>query len=133
MRDKTVRRTLYLSLVRSQLCYASEVWSPHTVKLKSRVESVQRRATAWILQSKHGEITYQQRLMNPNLLPLCYEREISDLVFFFKALFGNTDLDVNTFVSFSNNNRTRLCQIPPSPLKSPSVNPTHSKHPISTN
>ncbi|CAB4036292.1 RNA-directed DNA polymerase from mobile element jockey, partial [Paramuricea clavata] len=79
LRDKTVRRTLYLSLVRSQLCYASEVWSPHTVKLKSRVESVQRRATAWILQSKHGEMTYQQRLMNLNLLPLCYEREISDL------------------------------------------------------
>ena len=119
LRDKTVRRTLYLSLVRSQLCYASEVWSPHTVKLKSRVESVQRRATAWILQSKHGEITYQQRLMNLNLLPLCYEREISDLVFFFKALFGNTDLDVNTFVSFSNNNLTRLCQNPSLNLKVP--------------
>jgi hypothetical protein len=29
------------------------------------------------------------RLMNLNLLPLCYEREISDLVFFFKALFGS--------------------------------------------
>ncbi|CAB4032175.1 Hypothetical predicted protein, partial [Paramuricea clavata] len=41
LRDKTVRRTLYLSLVRSQLCYASEVWFPHTVKLKSRVESIQ--------------------------------------------------------------------------------------------
>jgi hypothetical protein len=60
--------------------------------------------------------------MNLNLLPLCYERQISDLIFFFKALFGNTDLDVNTFVSFSNNNRIK---IPPSPLKSPSVNPTH--------
>ena len=77
------------------------------------------KSTAWILQSKHGEITYQQRLMNLNLLPLCYEREISDLVFFFKALFGNTDLDVNTFVSFSNNNRTRLCQNPSLTLKVP--------------
>ena len=51
--------------------------------------------------------------------PLCYEREISDLVFFFKALFGITDLDVNTFVSFSNNNRTRLCQNPSLTLKVP--------------
>jgi hypothetical protein len=65
--------------------------------------------------------------MNLNLLPLCYEREFSDLVFFFKALFGNTDLDVNTFVSFSNP------KIPPSPLKPLSVNPTHSKHSTSTN
>ncbi len=58
--NTTVRRTLYLTLVRFQLTYATEVWSPHTTKLISKVESVQRRATAWILKSKQGEIPYKQ-------------------------------------------------------------------------
>ena len=53
------------------------------------------------------------------MLPLCYEREISDPVFFFKALHGFTDLDINTFVPFSNNGRTRLCQNPSLTLKVP--------------
>ena len=98
--NTTVRRTLHLTLVRSQLSYATEVWSPYTAKLISKVESVQRRATAWILKSKRGEVAYKQRLTTLNLLPLCYEKEIADLVFFFKALHGNIDLGVCTFVSF---------------------------------
>ena len=112
-------RILYLTHVRSQLCYASEVWSPNTVKLRNRLESVERRATAWILNSNHGERTYQQRLICLDLLPLCYEREISDLVFFFKAPYGSTDLDINTFVSLSNKAWTRLCQTLSLTLKVP--------------
>jgi hypothetical protein len=71
------------------------------------------------LKSKRGEISYKQRLTTLNLLPLCYEREITDLVFFFKALHGNIDLDVRTFVSFVNNARTRLSQNPTLTLKTP--------------
>ena len=112
LRNITVRRTLYLTLVRSQLCYASEIWSPQTVKLRSRVESVQRRASAWIRNYQNGEFAYQQRLKIVNLLLLCYEREICNLKFLFKALFRSTDLDVNSFVSFSNNSHTRLCLNP---------------------
>ena len=116
--SSSVRRTLYLTHVRSQLCYASEVWSPNTVKLSKRVESVQRKASTWILNYNHGELTYQQRLICFDLLPLCYERDFC-LVFFFKALHGFTDLDMNTFVSFSNNGGTRLCQNPSLTLKVP--------------
>ena len=115
--NTTVRRTLYLTLVRSQLSYATEAWSPYTAKLISKVESVQRRATVWILKLKRGEIAYKQRSTTLNLLPLCYEREIAHLVFFFKALHGNIDLDVCTFVSFENNGRTRLSQNPTLTLK----------------
>ena len=64
------RPTLYLSLVKSQLCYASEVWSPvNNIQLSKRVESVQRRATRWILMSR-GELSYKERLLALNLLPL---------------------------------------------------------------
>ena len=45
----SVRRTLYLSLVRSHLAYASQVWAPQTVDLIKRTERVQRRASKYIL------------------------------------------------------------------------------------
>ena len=63
----------------SQISYATDIWSPPIIKIKSTVERVQRRATSWILQAKRGEITYKQRLITLGLLPLCYEREIKDL------------------------------------------------------
>ena len=87
--------------------------------MRSTVERVQRRATSWILQAKRGEIAYKQRLITLGLLPLCYEREIKDLVFFFKALYGHIDLDVHSFVSFVNNGRTRLSRNPSLTLKIP--------------
>ena len=117
--NTTVRRTLYLTLVRSEISYVSELWSPHTNKLTSKLESVQRRATAWILKSKRGEYTYKQRLTTLNLLLLCYEREITDLLFFLKALYGKIDLDVCFLVSFVDNGRTRLSQNPVPTIKTP--------------
>ena len=71
--------------------------------------------------SQARRIAYKQRLVTLGLLPLCYKREIKDLVFFFKALCGHIDLDVHSFVSSVNNGRTRL-----------SVNPKHFNPHIST-
>ena len=117
--DTTVRRTLYITHVKSQLSYATEVWPPPTIKMRSKVESVQRRATSWIMQAKRGEVSYKQRLITLSLLPLCYDREMKVLVFFFKALYGRIDLDVHSFVSFNNNGRTRLRTNPSLTLKVP--------------
>ena len=58
--DVKVRRTLYLSLVKSQLSYATDVWSPGSVKLRTIVERVQRCATRRILRTKIGEVSYKQ-------------------------------------------------------------------------
>ena len=81
--------------------------------------NIARRATSWIMQAKRGEILYKQRLITLNLLPLCYDREIKDLVFFFNALHGHIDFDVHRFVSFTNNGRTRLSRNPCLTLKVP--------------
>ena len=105
--DTRIRRTLYLSLVKSQLCYATEVWSPASIKLKTIIERVQRRATRWILRTKIGEKTYKERLTGLNLLPLTYDRELRDLVFFLKCYHGNTNLNINNFVSFVKHGRSR--------------------------
>ena len=78
--DVKVRRSLYLALVKSQMSYATEVWSPSHSTLKKKAERVQRRATRWILQIKQGEQSYKERLIHLDLLPLTYDREVKDLV-----------------------------------------------------
>ena len=67
-----IRNSLYLSLVKSKLCYVSEIWSPSNVSLKIKIEIIQRRATRWILRSRVGEIPYKERLKSLDMLPLCY-------------------------------------------------------------
>jgi hypothetical protein len=93
----SVRRTLYLSLVRSQLCYGSQVWAPQSVNLIKRTERVQRRATKYILDLPFFcEVSYNQRLDMLDLIPVCYWHEFLDMVFFFKCTHGmiviNNDL-----------------------------------------
>ena len=109
--DINIRRRLYLSLVKSKLSYATQVWSPtHNRQLSERIERVQRRATKWILRTGTCEIPYKQRLLKLELLPLSYDREMKDLVFFFKALYGYVDLNINNCVSFIQHGRNRLSQ-----------------------
>ncbi|CAB4013121.1 Hypothetical predicted protein, partial [Paramuricea clavata] len=43
--ETKTRRSLYLSLVKSKLCYGTEIWSPSNVSLKVKIERIQRRAT----------------------------------------------------------------------------------------
>ncbi len=106
------RRTLHLSLVKSQLCYATEVWSPSQSTYKTNLERIQRRATRWIFQVKIVEVSYKDRLLALNLLPLSYDREIKDSTFFFKAMYGYYDLNIFDYVSLVSHSRTRNCVNP---------------------
>ena len=81
------RRTLYLSIVRCHLGYATQVWSPQSIGLLKRVENVQRRATKLILKLPFSfDVTYNTRLQLTNLLPISYWHEFLDIVFFYKAV-----------------------------------------------
>ena len=75
----SVRRSLYLSLIKSQLCYTTQVWSPAYVTLNGKVEQVQRRASRWILCTRKDESSYKERLILLDLLPLPLDRERKDL------------------------------------------------------
>jgi len=78
-----VRRTLSCqSLVKSQLRYATQVWSQNQFLLKAKIERVQRRATRWILQTRVDEMFNEERLVTLNLLPLALNREPKDLAFY---------------------------------------------------
>ena len=39
--NRNARRTLYLSLVKSQMCYATEIWSPSQSTFKINIERIQ--------------------------------------------------------------------------------------------
>ena len=93
--------------MKSQLSYATQVWSPAQVGLKAKNERVQRVATRWILHSKVGELSYRERLLKLDLLPLTFDREPKDLVLFYKCLHNIIDLNVLKFVSFIFHGRTR--------------------------
>ena len=69
----TVRRSAYLTLVRSHFDYATQVWTPQSIDLIRKLERVQRRATKYILDLPFiCNQTYGERLMNLNLLPISY-------------------------------------------------------------
>ena len=90
----SVRRTLYPGLVRAHLGYATQVWAPQGIELISKLESIQRRATKFILCLPFlTNISYKERLMSVNLLPVCYWHELLDLVYFYKATHNMIHLD----------------------------------------
>ena len=102
-----VRRTLYLTLVRSQLCYASQVWAPQSIRSIKRIERIQRRATKFILDLPFFcDISYNQRLEMLNLLPVCYWHEYLDMVFFFKCVRGMVNINVQVLPELQSRGRT---------------------------
>ena len=75
------RRLLYLMFVRYH-GYACEVWAPSTICSVTKIESLQRRASKFILNTQWQEdISYHERLSRLNLLPLTYWHEVKDLIF----------------------------------------------------
>jgi hypothetical protein len=68
IKDSAVRRTLYATLVRMQLCCGSQIWAPQTVNLIQHTERLQRRTTKYVLDLPFRyETTYNQRLSHLGL------------------------------------------------------------------
>ena len=106
--DTIVRRRLYLCLVRSQLCYGSQIWAPQSVALVKRMESLQRRATKYILNLPFRcDTTYNERPTLLDLLPLCYWHEFLDMVTFYKLTHGIMTIDNNLLQPSPDNNNNR--------------------------
>jgi hypothetical protein len=97
-----------LTLVRTHLCYGSEIWAPQTTSRDLLcLESVHRRATKYILQDFTS--SYTNRLKKLNLLPISYWFEIKDITFFYKCKAGYYDLTLEDYIlDNSTNHHTRF-------------------------
>ena len=89
IKSVSVRRVIYLTLVRSHLGYATQVWAPQWKELIRKTERIQRRATKYILNVPFlCEESYKDRLIKLDLLPVSFWHEYLDMVFLFKSVTG---------------------------------------------
>ena len=87
--------TLYISLVRSKLIYSSQLWNPYLIKDIVMLERIQRHATKFILNDYTS--SYKSRLLKLNILPLMYQFDYYDTLFFLSNIL-NIPLTVSIFL-----------------------------------
>ena len=98
---QTVKRKLYLSLVRSHLTYCSPLWRPRLIRDIQSIERVQRRATKYILNNRQAD--YKSRLISLQLLPLMHWFELQDIMFLVKILQEpSVNPEVYSLIMFTN-------------------------------
>ena len=94
-------KQLYLSLVRSQLMYCSQLWRPNLIKDIFCLERVQRRATKYILND--FSFDYKSCLLKLNILPLMYIYKLNEILFFNKiANSPSPHFKIHHYITFSN-------------------------------
>ena len=80
---------LYKSLVRSQLEYATIIWSPYAITYIELIEKIQRRFTRFIYKKFHIPYQYyEHRLRLLQMEPLYIRRKYYDLVYLYKIANG---------------------------------------------
>lgn len=84
--DKDMFLTLFKSLVRPTLEYATCVWSPYLKQDIRKIEKVQKRATKLVAECK--DMTYEQRLRTLGIPTLEYRRERNDMLQVYKIMHG---------------------------------------------
>ena len=95
--DQETRKLLYITLVRPQLEYASNLLSPYTAKERALIENVQRRATKFVLNYYGRDLSYKGRLVKLQMIPLEYRRDIADLTLLYKYKCGTLNVDFSNF------------------------------------
>ena len=101
------KKLLYLSLVRSQLTYCSQIWRPQLIKDILSLEKIQRRATKYILNDYSSD--YKARLTKLGILPLMYFLEYLDITFLVTCIKEPaSNFPISDYITFSSSN-TRSC------------------------
>ena len=104
--NSRTRLTLYKSLIRPVLDYASTAWSPHHIKHKKSLEQVQRRAVRWILNLKREDsVTNGCEILG---LETIEERmRLKDARFLEDIRTSQIDIDISDYISQQHQYDTR--------------------------
>ena len=100
-----VTLNLYKSLTKNITEHSTPVWSSQHSNELTQLESIQRDMTRCV--TKFDGRSYQNRCIDLNLLPLCFRREIIDLVLFFKCLNKDTKIHIENFIQTFDVNSSR--------------------------
>ena len=109
--DRSKKRMLYLTLMRSNFEHCSTIWRPVTVVDIRKFEALQKRAIKWInceeAHSYSDEI-YAIRCRQVDILPLQLHFELNDLVFFYKIIYELVPVSLPAYISpYSGDSRLR--------------------------
>jgi hypothetical protein len=99
------KQICYTALVRPLVEYGSVLWANQSKKCLNLVEGVQRRATKYILGN--FDISYKERLLQCNLLPLSYRYEFLDLMFMYNSINDLTYVNAADIIEYANRTVTR--------------------------
>ena len=94
------RKNAYICYVVPILCYGSAIWKPSQGDL-GIIESVQRKAISWIFMTSNSHISYKDKLVKLNIVPLSLYQELHAGLLFAKILAGKVDIDWRSHVSIS--------------------------------
>ena len=94
--DRKTFVSLYKTLVRTHLDYASSVWAPYKIKHIEMLENVQRRCTRQLPYLK--DMSYEERLRTLKLPTLSYRRLRGDMIEVYKIIKGVYDKEVASFL-----------------------------------
>ena len=101
-----LKRSLYLSMVRSLVEHCNSVWSNVGKVQLNALERVQRRAVKWIRNeplASYSDEQYQSHLQDLGLLPINHLFEYSDLRLFYKVVYSHTPIALPDCLSPVNN------------------------------
>ena len=92
VRNKSKRRALYMSLVRSQFEHCPIVWRPSAKSTLARIESIQKRALKWVMDDAYISFTkignYYKYCKQFNILPISFRFDFRDLMFFHSVFYS---------------------------------------------
>jgi hypothetical protein len=88
----------YTSLVRPLVEHNSQLWSGCNKKYMVKLESLQRRATKFIVNN--NSLSYELRLNKCGFLPLSLRRDFLDCTFFYNSWHDLIDFNIENLVNF---------------------------------
>ena len=104
-RDKDTILRLYKTLVRPQLQYCIQVWSPYLKQDMEKLEKVQRRATKMIQGYKY--LSYEERLIRCGLTTVEKRWSRGDLIEAYKIIIGKESIQWERFFELAPSKVTR--------------------------